>query len=73
MKLTLKTVAGKQFQVDADATETILKDDTTLADNGVSENGFLVVMANKAKTAAAQPASEAPPSTGTLPLQLRTW
>jgi len=75
MKLTLKTVAGKQFQVEAEAEEKvaqikqkvqdvqgdalpkerqvlifqgkILKDDTTLADNGVTENGFLVVMANK--------------------------
>ena len=28
----------------------VLKDDTTLADNSVSETGFMVVMASKART-----------------------
>jgi UV excision repair protein RAD23 len=38
----------------------VLKDDTTLADNKVSENGFMVVMITKAKQAAPAAAAPAP-------------
>ncbi|KAH9667593.1 ubiquitin receptor RAD23b [Citrus sinensis] len=47
----------------------VLKDETTLADNKVSEDGFLVVMLSKSKTlgsagaSSAQPAHTTPPTT----------
>ncbi|KAK9811909.1 hypothetical protein WJX72_012290 [[Myrmecia] bisecta] len=90
VKVTFKTVQGKNFSLDFEDTTKIsdvkkrieedqgatypadnqvvifqgkvLKDDTTLADNKVSENGFLVVMIQKAK---AKPAAAAGASTST--------
>ncbi|XP_050384235.1 ubiquitin receptor RAD23b-like [Argentina anserina] len=50
----------------------VLKDETTLADNKVSEDGFLVVMLSKSKTSglvgtsSAQPASTIPPTTAPI-------
>jgi UV excision repair protein RAD23 len=52
----------------------VLKDDTTMTDNKVSENGFLVVMLTKTKAvpapapaAAATPSGAAPSSSGSIP------
>ncbi|KAH9574898.1 hypothetical protein CY35_01G083400 [Sphagnum magellanicum] len=48
----------------------VLKDDTTMDDNKVSENGFLVVMLTKAPAAAVHPPapSPPPPAAPTLPV-----
>ncbi|KAD4889183.1 hypothetical protein E3N88_21256 [Mikania micrantha] len=44
----------------------VLKDETTLADNKVSEEGFLVVMLSKSKSSGSGGASSAQPSTTSL-------
>ncbi|KAK8618660.1 hypothetical protein V6N13_132644 [Hibiscus sabdariffa] len=43
----------------------VLKDETTLADNKVSEDGFLVVMLSKSKSSASTGASSAQPASAT--------
>lgn len=45
----------------------VLKDETTLADNKVSEEGFLVVMLSKSKSSSSGGASSAQPSSTTAP------
>ncbi|KAI3727132.1 hypothetical protein L1987_66941 [Smallanthus sonchifolius] len=45
----------------------VLKDETTLADNKVSEEGFLVVMLSKSKSSGSGGASSAQPSSTTAP------
>ncbi|KAI3777715.1 hypothetical protein L1987_47517 [Smallanthus sonchifolius] len=45
----------------------VLKDETTLADNKISEEGFLVVMLSKSKSSGSGGASSAQPSSTTAP------
>ncbi|XP_076920527.1 ubiquitin receptor RAD23b-like [Bidens hawaiensis] len=45
----------------------VLKDETTLVDNKISEEGFLVVMLSKSKSSGASGASSAQPSSTTAP------
>ncbi|XP_024028523.1 ubiquitin receptor RAD23b [Morus notabilis] len=98
MKLTVKTLKGRHFEIRVQPADTVmavkkniedvqgkdnypcgqqllihngkvLKDETTLAENKVSEDGFLVVMLSKSKTlgsagaSSTQPASTNPPAT----------
>ncbi|CAI9113820.1 OLC1v1014502C1 [Oldenlandia corymbosa var. corymbosa] len=107
MKLTVKTLKGRHFEIRVQPSDTImavkkniedvqgkdnypcgqqllihngkvLKDETTLVDNKVSEDGFLVVMLSKAKTSssggpsAAQPTSTAAPSSAPAPASAPT-
>lgn len=86
MKLSVKTLKGNRFEIDAQPNDTVmavkkqieeiqgkdtypcgqqllihqgkvLKDDTTIEDNQITENGFLVVMLTKTKTSSAAGAS----------------
>lgn len=98
MKLTVKTLKGRHFEIRVQPTDTVmavkkniedvqgkdnypcgqqllihngkvLKDETTLAENKVTEDGFLVVMLSKSKTSGSvgtsstQPAAATPPTT----------
>ncbi|XP_074561977.1 ubiquitin receptor RAD23c-like isoform X1 [Curcuma longa] len=97
MRLSVKTLKGTSFQIDANPGDTvvdvkksietsqgesvypavqqmlihegkILKDDTTLADNKISDNSFLVIMLSKCipENAEASTIAQAPPSRQTL-------
>ncbi|XP_010532056.1 PREDICTED: ubiquitin receptor RAD23b [Tarenaya hassleriana] len=91
MKLTVKTLKGRHFEIRVQPSDTImavkkniedsqgkdnypcgqqllihngkvLKDETTLAENKVTEEGFLVVMLSKSKTAGSAGTSSAQPA-----------
>ncbi|KFM27698.1 putative ubiquitin receptor RAD23a [Auxenochlorella protothecoides] len=47
MKVTVRTVTGRTFQLDFAPETQILKDDATLTGSNVSESGFIVVMVIK--------------------------
>ncbi|XP_042464388.1 ubiquitin receptor RAD23d-like isoform X1 [Zingiber officinale] len=103
MRLSVKTLKGTSFEIDANPGDTvvdvkksietsqgesvypagqqmlihqgkILKDDTTLADNEVSDNSFLVIMLSKTKGSssgvmtAKAPLSQAPPTNAAAPV-----
>ncbi|XP_024008897.1 ubiquitin receptor RAD23b isoform X1 [Eutrema salsugineum] len=94
MKLTVKTLMGRQFEIRVQSSDTVmavkkniedsqgknnypcgqqllihngkvLKDETTLLENKVSEEGFLVVMLSKSRTAASAGQSSAQPASTT--------
>ncbi|XP_028792061.1 ubiquitin receptor RAD23b-like [Neltuma alba] len=94
MKLKVKTLKGRNFEIGAQPSDTVmavkkniedvqgkdnypcgqqllihngkvLKDETTLADNNVSEDGFIVVMLSKNKTFSSAGASSTQPASNT--------
>lgn len=101
MKLSVKTLKGNRFEVDAQPNDTVmavkkqieeiqgkdtypcgqqllihqgkvLKDDTTIEDNKITENGFLVVMLTKSKTSPAAGASSTSSASTIQPTQTST-